>query len=509
MELNKWKALSDRDHMLNTPGMYIESTSKNIFKEYILEDNKIIEKEIPIVKGLLKIINEIIDNSIDEAVKTNFKHGTNIKITIEDYFFEVEDNGRGIPVKQNSDGRYIPEMCWNAARAGSNFDKDENDFQTGTYGVGSYATNVFSDKFTGITDDGEKRFIFKSKNNAETSEEEILPSKKQGTLVKVYPDFTKFEIDKIDEIHKNLLYLRCLDIVNTYPNVKITFNKEKINGKLFKNYLKYFSDVYELYQTDKYKFAILSSDGEFKHKTHTNGLYNKDGGSHLDIISNNITKEIKETLSKKKTYKDIKHSDIKNHLMIILFANQFPKASFNSQTKEKLVNSIKETNAYLGKIDYKKIAQKIIKIPEILDPITELFKAKEQAKRNAELKKLNRTKKIKSDKYYPATAKKKYLCITEGASATGGLMPVLGRDDVGYYELKGKPLNAYKASQSDFTKNKELSELYKIIQNGVEIVDKKDGDWYVIELDGEKIYANENDEINIKGEWILVSSLLS
>jgi len=50
-------------------------------------------------------------------------------------------------------------------------------------------------------------------------------------------------------------------------------------------------------------------------------------------------------------------------------------------------------------------------------------------------------------------------------SAFGGLHPVLGRKECGYYVLRGKPLNAYQALQSKFTENKELSELYKIIQN--------------------------------------------
>ena len=77
---------------------------------------------------------------------------------------------------------------------------------------------------------------------------------------------------------------------------------------------------------------------------------------------------------------------------------------------------------------------------------------------------LGKKKKIKTEKYLPATGHKKYLMITEGASATGGLMPVLGRKNVGYYELKGKPMNSIKASHADFLKNKELSELYQILQ---------------------------------------------
>jgi len=55
--------------------------------------------------------------------------------------------------------------------------------------------------------------------------------------------------------------------------------------------------------------------------------------------------------------------------------------------------------------------------------------------------------------------------IVSHNSATGGLMPAFGRKECGYYELKGKPLNAIKASHSDFLKNVELSELYSIIQS--------------------------------------------
>lgn len=55
--------------------------------------------------------------------------------------------------------------------------------------------------------------------------------------------------------------------------------------------------------------------------------------------------------------------------------------------------------------------------------------------------------------------------IVSHNSALGGLSPVLGRKECGYYTLKGKPLNAYSAQQKKFTDNKELSELYKIIQN--------------------------------------------
>jgi len=50
-------------------------------------------------------------------------------------------------------------------------------------------------------------------------------------------------------------------------------------------------------------------------------------------------------------------------------------------------------------------------------------------------------------------------------SARTGLMPILGRQEFGFYEMKGKPLNAYDSSVQKFTSNKELSDLFQIINS--------------------------------------------
>ena len=40
-------------------------------------------KEITYIPGFLKIIYEIIDNSVDEAIRTNFKYAKNIGVMLE------------------------------------------------------------------------------------------------------------------------------------------------------------------------------------------------------------------------------------------------------------------------------------------------------------------------------------------------------------------------------------------------------------------------------------------
>lgn len=98
--------------------------------------------------------------------------------------------------------------------------------------------------------------------------------------------------------------------------------------------------------------------------------------------------------------------------------------------------------------------------------------------------------------------------IVSHNSALGGLLPSLGRKEKAYYMLKGKPLNAYSASQKKFIENKELSGLYQIIKNGVTLEDKPDGDFYSINIDGQEMIVNENDEIKIDNKWVLVKDLL-
>ena len=98
--------------------------------------------------------------------------------------------------------------------------------------------------------------------------------------------------------------------------------------------------------------------------------------------------------------------------------------------------------------------------------------------------------------------------IVSHNSALGGLLPSLGRKEKAYYMLKGKPLNAYSASQKKFIENKELSGLYQIIKNGVTFEDKPDGEFYSINIDGQEMIVNENDEIKIDNKWVSVRDLI-
>lgn len=460
------RKLTEREHIIQRPSMYIGSVNLTKSEEYIHEDDKIINKEIEYVPGLIKIINEIIDNSVDVAVKTNFESSNLISVKITEDFVEVQDNGTGIPIQKNSDGQYLAELAWGHARAGSNFDDDENRTQIGMNGVGSFATNCFSKKFIGTTCDGNKTYSISFINNASSFTDKLSKSGTEtGVNVKFWPDLEKFGLDKIDENHISIIKQRLINLSMSFPKITFKFNGKKINVSSFKKYVNLFNQHVEIFETEEYKFAILPNElDDFRQFTYVNGLKIPDGGTHVDYLINNIVNLLRDKLQKK--YKTIKPADIRNKLMIIAFLKNVKNTKFNSQSKEKITNSLSEIKDYYGEIPFEQIVNKIFKTPEIIDPITEIYRIKEEFKRRQDLKGLQKPlKKIKSDKYLPSIGIKKYLILVEGESACGGLMPVLGRKECGYYILRGKPLNSYSADQKKFTANKELSELYKIIQN--------------------------------------------
>lgn len=464
MKKQNIEELNDRDWLLLRPQNIIGSTQEEMNHDFFMNDNNKFEwTKFNYVPGFIKIINEIIDNSIDVYVKSDGKWANQINIDISDDEISIKDNGYGIPVEKNENGDYIPLVCWGRARAGSNFKDDENSGQIGMNGIGSFATVVFSKEFIGYSDDGKNKLKITFKNNLESYQIRELKSTKPGVEVQFKPDLKRFGMQKIDQTHKNLIYQRLINLSVTYPDIKFYFNKKRVSVKI-KDYVSMFNSENEIIETDNYFIGITPSEDDFKFISYVNGLNVKDGGNHIDYILDKIVQPIREKL--KKRYKNIKPGDIKNKIQLVVFFKKFINSKFGSQTKEKLTNTAGEISDYLGDVDWDKFTNKIYKNKMILDPIIEIYKIKEDFKKRQELKKLNKNvKKIKSKKYTPPIKNYKYLLIGEGESAVSGLLPILGRQDYGYYELKGKPLNAYDSSQKKFTQNKELTELYQIINN--------------------------------------------
>ena len=140
------KTLTDREHILLRPGMYISSVSPTETVEWIYNSStgKFSQEKFTYTPGLFKIIEEALTNAVDEYVKTNGKYSNKISVDIIDNKITVEDNGRGIPVIKDTNNNWIPVMAVCNARTGSNFEDAERK-SIGLHGIGIKATNIFSE----------------------------------------------------------------------------------------------------------------------------------------------------------------------------------------------------------------------------------------------------------------------------------------------------------------------------------------------------------------------------
>ena len=133
---NDFKVLSEREHVLQKPGMYVGSLE-------VEEQRGIIDfkyRPVSINPALIKIVEEILQNSVDEHIRTNGEFATKIVIAIENHPIEgtsvtISDNGRGIPIEKIGE-EYRPVLAWSSLRAGSNFGDDSNRITSGTHGLG-------------------------------------------------------------------------------------------------------------------------------------------------------------------------------------------------------------------------------------------------------------------------------------------------------------------------------------------------------------------------------------
>ena len=467
MEKREFKVLTDVEHVLLRPNMYIGGVNLAAKEQWIYDraTSKFKFGTVSYVPALVKCASELIDNAIDVAIDTNFEKATKIQVNVDDKSIEVIDNGIGIPCEppKNNPGekRTCAEIAWTTLKSGTSFGENRN--KIGTNGVGSSCVNVFSKLFIGESDDGRRSQTITCRNNlSEVKAGRVCKSSgKPGVRVYCEPDLERFGLEKIDDVHRDLIYQRLINLAISYPKIKFTFNKEKIQVS-DKKISAMFSDDCVMETGDNFTVCVFPNEyDEFKFYTYVNGIDIQKGGTHIDYISYEISSRVRDKLIKK--YKTIRPGDIKNKLSLIVFFTGFANPEFDSQTKESLSNSQGDITRHLGgKLDFDALAKAILKNEAIIGPIVETFKIKEELKARQELKTVKKIK-VRSDKYLGPIGSRLYLALCEGASAMSGISACLGRNSIGYYAMRGLPLNAYDSSMQKIVANQELKDILNIL----------------------------------------------
>ena len=461
---NEFKILNEQEHVLIRSNRYVGNTTYET--QNILLDSKF--TDVRFIPALFKILNELIDNSMDEAIRTNFEFANKITVTMTDDTFTILDNGRGIPITKvlDTDGKeiYKPVAAWTKLRAGSNFNDSER-IGAGMNGEGAALSCIFSRSFYGTTADGKNQLNLVCKDNAVIESVNVKKSTKKFTEVSLTPDFTRFETDKFDDTIKKLIKDRLISISLAYPEIKTYFNNELCTIPV-RTYIKTFENA--IIHTDtNISIAIMpNSTGDFKHHSIINGLTVYRGGSHIDYVMNNIVQPVREGIKKKYKF-DILPSQIKNHLQLITIIKNFRNVKFDSQTKERLTNTNAECAEHLSQINYEKIGKEILKSDAIILPIIETQLAKQRAQELAEeRKKAKKLKSIKVASHIPATGnffEQKSLFLVEGISAGAPFASVRDAKTQGLLPLRGKILNTFDKTNKEILDNKVLKELMAVI----------------------------------------------
>ena len=472
--MSEYQKLDQIEHIHLRPDMYIGSLKpKKEQNEWVSTMKATNIKQVNNIKysqGLVRIFVEAVSNSIDNVWRS--KDTTpckNIKITINRDTGEtsVWNDGMCIPVTKNTQtGLYNPNLIFGHLLTSSNYDDTQDRYTSGRNGLGIKLTNVFSKEFTIDCSDGNKRYQKRWSNNMrDNDEEKISNCKKKGyTYVTWIPDFEKFDCK---EYSNNIIKIYNKVILDTAMITKINvfLNDEKINIKSLLEYTK-------LYNKESQSICFKSSDcevvltdntenEEYEFIPFTNGVFNKDGGIHVDKWTEDIFRPIINKLNKPNK-PQITMKDVKKFFRI--FINCIVKnPEFTSQSKTYLSHPEIHTNVTPNNIN------SIMKWG-VINSIKDIIRGKELLT----LKKTEKKRKfVKIDGYDASNnAGGKYskdctLIVCEGLSAKTyavsgiqvGYDGKKGRDWFGAYALRGKLLNVRNANMSSISKNKEISDL--------------------------------------------------
>ena len=314
--------------------------------------------------GLHHLINEVVDNSIDEALAGFCTH---IEVTINpDNSITVQDNGRGIPVDiHEEEGRSALEVVMTVLHAGGKFDKGSYKVSGGLHGVGVSCVNALSKKMTAqVERDGkifQQEYAF---GEPLYSVKEVGESSKTGTRIQFWPDDTIFtetiyNYDRVANRMRELAFLNA-GITITLEDLRTDETHKETRKEVFyskdglKEFVQYvdssrihlFNDVIYLNTIKNdtpIEAAILYNTG-FSENIHSyvNNINTIEGGTHLAGFRSALTRTLKKYAEDNKLLEkakvEIDGEDYREGLTAVI-SIKVSEPQFEGQTKTKLGNS--------------------------------------------------------------------------------------------------------------------------------------------------------------------------
>ncbi|HFL8795015.1 MAG TPA: DNA gyrase subunit B [Candidatus Azosocius sp. HAIN] len=467
------KVLKGLEGVKKRPGMYIGNTGDGT--------------------GLHRLIFEIVDNSMDEAL-AGFCNDIVININY-DYSVSVKDNGRGIPVDFHfEEKKTAVEVIMTTLHSGGKFDSNVYKISSGLHGVGISVVNALSKcMYICIYREG---YTYRQDYINGYSISELLKINKifiRGTLIRFKPNLVYF---KNIYFNYNILdqKFRELSFLNSGIKILLKDNrkKKKENVYFFSGGIKafieqlnlkkntigsvlYFSGIKnDIYVECAIQWTKSSNENIF---CYTNNVRQKDGGSHLSGFKSALTKTFNIYMENyfflKKNKIFVIGDDFREGVVVVLSV-KLSDPKFSSQTKEKLVSfnvksaveSIISKNLYNYLLEHPSIAK------IICNKILETSKAREAAKRAKEI--IKKKEFLEFNKLSGRLARCQIkdsslseLYLVEGDSAGGSAKQARSRVNQAILPLKGKILNVEKASIDKLLSSVEIGLLITALGCGI------------------------------------------
>ena len=476
----KYKAMSEIDHCLSRPGMWIGSVRDEERQSFVYDDEtgKMTMKTVTYVPAMLKLVDEVLSNSCDEFRRKDNMGLDEVRVSIntDKSTITIRDNG-GIPVvKHKEAGCYVPEFIFGRLRTSSNYDDTEDRAVVGTNGVGSSLTVIFSKVFKVTTADKKNQLSVTWENNmSEKSEPDISKSNDHFTETSFILDFNRFEQTSgsgLTDDFVNILHKRAIDAAAANPGLTVIWEcngqKDKWKFKKFEEYMELYDDFYDpetVFSMKDDKKQVWVCPGSSIDVAFVNGA-ECSRGTHLKAVRLPLGKAIAEVLKKKHKI-DVTVNNISNKYGIFgIFDISNP--AYSSQTKEELTTAedtfYKDGTKFDIQEDFLKKAAK----SEIVDIVVDWHKQKTEAEDQAKIRKLNREAKklLRSDKFINCNSKKKkekILFLTEGDSAKSGFRQCRNPQTQACYCLRGKPRNTLELTATQVMKNQEFADIFNIL----------------------------------------------
>ncbi|MDY3120531.1 MAG: DNA topoisomerase (ATP-hydrolyzing) subunit B [Porphyromonas somerae] len=455
-------------------------------------------------KGLHHLVNEVVDNSIDEAMAGYASH---IEVEInEDDSISVHDDGRGIPVDRHEKlGKSALEVVMTVLHAGGKFDKGSYKVSGGLHGVGVSCVNALSDKLIAeVYRDGKIYRQEYSRGIPQTAVEVIGETDRTGTSVTFHPDHsifvvTKYEYKILADRLRELAYLNAgvrLSITDFRdrdedgnPKSQSFYSEEGL--KEFVRYLdgnkEHLMDEVIHIVNDKGEIPVevaMTYNTTFNENVYSyvNNINTIEGGTHLTGFRRALTRTLKKyaddsgLLEKEKV--EVLGDDFREGLTAVI-SIKVQEPQFEGQTKTKLGNSeaVSAVDTAVSEALTNFLEENPKEARMIVDKVILAAKARMAAKRAREM--VQRKGPMFSGglpgKLADCRSRDPEICelfLVEGDSAGGTAKQ--GRDSMfqAILPLRGKILNVEKAMMHRVLENQEIQAMYTAL--GVSIGTEED-----------------------------------